>query len=184
MADESDDILAARRDVVDMENMLDGYLNFARGLADENIIEMDVDALVKDLIALMAEPKPSLTIAGNCTAHVREIALRRAMTNILENAVSYGKAVDVCVMRVPAIEDGGSEFIDIIIDDDGPGIAPEDRAEAFRPFTRLDSARGQNVKGVGLGLSIARDAAHAHGGELTLHDSPMGGLRAIFRIPV
>ena len=72
----------------------------------------------------------------------------------------------------------------MIIDDDGPGIPPEKRDEAFRPFVRLDNARNLDKLGTGLGLSIARDIAHAHGGELRLEDSPKGGLRALLQMPV
>jgi len=71
----------------------------------------------------------------------------------------------------------------VIIDDNGPGISPDRYEEAFRPFSRLDEARNQNEKGVGLGLSIARDAARALGGDVTLDKSPLGGLRAVVRLP-
>ena len=71
----------------------------------------------------------------------------------------------------------------MIVDDDGPGIPAEQREDVFRPFFRLDSARNQDAGGTGLGLSIARDIARSHGGDITLDDSPMGGLRAIIRVP-
>jgi two-component system osmolarity sensor histidine kinase EnvZ len=72
----------------------------------------------------------------------------------------------------------------LLVDDDGPGIPAAQRAEAFRPFVRLDNARNLDETGTGLGLAIALDIAHAHGGELALEDSPKGGLRAVLRIPV
>ena len=71
----------------------------------------------------------------------------------------------------------------MIVDDNGPGIPAEQREDVFRPFFRLDAARNQNEGGTGLGLSIARDIARSHGGDITLDDSPMGGLRAIIRVP-
>lgn len=73
--------------------------------------------------------------------------------------------------------------IEVIIDDDGPGIDPELREDAFRPFNRLDESRNANRTGVGLGLAIARDTVRAHGGELRLEDSPLGGLRARISLP-
>ena len=74
-------------------------------------------------------------------------------------------------------------MVEILIDDDGPGIPQSDREHAFIPFNRLDESRNQNLKGVGLGLAIARDVARAHGGEVVLEDSPLGGLRAVVRLP-
>jgi len=74
--------------------------------------------------------------------------------------------------------------LEIVVDDDGPGIPPDRHEEAFKPFSRLDEARNQNLKGVGLGLAIARDAARSHGGDVTLDKSPLGGLRATVRLPV
>ena len=73
--------------------------------------------------------------------------------------------------------------VEIRVDDDGPGIPEELYEEAFKPFSRLDDARNQNVKGVGLGLAIARDMARSHGGDVFLSRSPMGGLRATVRLP-
>jgi two-component system osmolarity sensor histidine kinase EnvZ len=85
--------------------------------------------------------------------------------------------VEVNVSRVPT-------FLEITVDDNGPGIAPERREEAMRAFSRLDSARRPDTAGVGLGLTIARDIARSHGGDLYLLESPAGGLRAMIRLPV
>ena len=75
-------------------------------------------------------------------------------------------------------------FLTIHVDDDGPGIPPDSREDVFRPFFRIDEARNQDVGGTGLGLAIALDIARSHGGDITLSDSPMGGLRATVRVPV
>ncbi|MCH2459103.1 MAG: ATP-binding protein [Henriciella sp.] len=77
----------------------------------------------------------------------------------------------------------GPHMVELIVDDDGPGIAEDKREEAFKPFHRLDDSRNQNVPGTGLGLSIARDTARQHGGDIRLEDSPLGGLRVRFRLP-
>jgi two-component system osmolarity sensor histidine kinase EnvZ len=73
--------------------------------------------------------------------------------------------------------------VEFVIDDDGPGIPEDKYVEVFKPFYRLDEARNQKVAGVGLGLSVVRDVARSHGGDVTLAKSPMGGLRAVLRIP-
>jgi two-component system osmolarity sensor histidine kinase EnvZ len=93
------------------------------------------------------------------------------------NAAAHGDRIVISAAQTPA---GGAE---IIVDDDGPGIPADQYEEAFRPFNRLDESRNQNEKGVGLGLAIARDVARSHGGELSLDRSPMGGLRAVIRLP-
>jgi two-component system osmolarity sensor histidine kinase EnvZ len=99
------------------------------------------------------------------------------MSNLIANATRYGQAV-----AVTAAADG--RRLTVIVDDDGPGIAAALREDAFRPFVRLDESRNQNESGTGLGLAIARDIARAHGGDIALDTSPMGGLRAVVEIPV
>jgi two-component system osmolarity sensor histidine kinase EnvZ len=113
---------------------------------------------------------------GLC-AGVRPNALKRALSNLIMNAAGHAATVEVS---------GRSDragVAQIVIDDDGPGI-PEDRYEdAFAPFGRLDEGRSSNHKGVGLGLAIARDIVRGHGGDVTLDRSPLGGLRAVVRVP-
>jgi two-component system osmolarity sensor histidine kinase EnvZ len=110
-------------------------------------------------------------------ARVRPGALKRALTNLVANAVSHATQVEIRAHETLA---GG---VQIHIDDDGPGIAPDRYDDAFAPFSRLDTARDPNTKGVGLGLAIARDVARGHGGDVTLSPSPLGGLRATVTLP-
>ena len=100
----------------------------------------------------------------------------RLIANLASNAFRYA---DSLLIRVTE----GNGSITITFDDDGPGIPAAKREEVFRPFMRLDEARNQDAGGTGLGLSIARDIARNHGGDINLHSSPMGGLRAIVRMP-
>jgi two-component system osmolarity sensor histidine kinase EnvZ len=111
------------------------------------------------------------------TAKVRPNALKRALSNLVMNAAVHGEHIEVTAeVRVT----GG---VEIAVDDVGPGIAEERYVEAFKAVGRLDEARNQNTKGVGLGLAIARDVARGHGGDITLSRSLLGGLRAVVRLP-
>jgi two-component system osmolarity sensor histidine kinase EnvZ len=168
-----------KRDLAEMEHMIDEYLAFARGEGGETVETISLKALIEEVSqgALRAGARVTVTADPQLAANVRPNALKRALSNLVMNAAAHGENVEVGASRRLA---GG---VEITIDDDGPGI-PEDRYEdAFKAFNRLDEARNQNEKGVGLGLAIARDVARGHGGDVTLDRSPMGGLRAIIRLP-
>jgi two-component system osmolarity sensor histidine kinase EnvZ len=159
---------AMKGDLAEMEHMIDEYLAFARGEGGEAVEIIRLRELI-DEVKVAADPA--------LTAAVRPNALKRALSNLVMNAAVHGEHVEVAV-RVRS--QGG---VEITVDDDGPGI-PENRyEEAFKAFGRLDEARNQNAKGVGLGLAIARDVARGHGGDIVLARSPMGGLRAVVRLP-
>jgi two-component system osmolarity sensor histidine kinase EnvZ len=108
---------------------------------------------------------------------VKPNAFGRLLGNLIGNALRYARTVTVTA-RV------ADHMLTLWVDDDGPGIPRDKRAEAFRPFVRLDNARNLDETGTGLGLAIALDIARAHGGDLRLEDSPRGGLRAVLQIPV
>ncbi len=168
-----------KRDLAEMEHMIDEYLAFARGEGGETAETVTLKALIDEVSqgALHAGAEVRVSADPDLTANVRPTALKRALSNLVMNAAAHGEHVEISAAPRPA---GG---VEIIVDDDGPGI-PEDRYEdAFKAFNRLDDARNQNEKGVGLGLAIARDVARGHGGDVTLDRSPLGGLRAIVRLP-
>ena len=179
LAEPSPQMTRIGRDLADMERMIAEYLDFARGQGGEAPEPADVAALIAAVAddAARAGARVSVEAPSPLTARVRPLALRRALTNLVMNAAAHGAQVAVAARRTPF---GGLE---IEVDDDGPGIPPDRYEEAFRPFSRLDAARNQNREGVGLGLAIARDVARGHGGELTLGKSPLGGLRAVLRLP-
>ena len=107
---------------------------------------------------------------------MRPHAFARLLSNVVGNAFRYAKNVSVRATRTRG-------RVTVVVDDDGPGIPAERREDVFRPFFRLDAARNLDASGTGLGLAIARDIARSHGGNVTLGDSPLGGLRATIRIP-
>lgn len=170
---------AMKGDLDEMEHMIDEYLAFARGEAGEAAQTVDVAALLKAAgeDAKRAGAEVEVTAPEALTASLRPLAFKRALMNLAGNAAAHGEHVRLTARPLPS---GGLE---IAVEDDGPGIPEEMHEEAFRPFSRLDEARNQNRKGVGLGLAIARDVARGHGGDITLERSDMGGLKALVRLP-
>jgi len=175
MMDENEDIRAARADLDDMAMMLDEYLAFARGEEGDEPALFDLAQVTRDVAASLGSGIP-ITGPSRIIVMGRPLALKRAVTNLVSNALNYATTA-----RVSLID--GPHWAEVVVDDDGPGIPPERHEEAFRPFSRLDEARGQNQSGSGLGLTLARDTARAHGGDIRLMQSPMGGLRAVLRVP-
>ncbi|MEL6386394.1 MAG: ATP-binding protein [Pseudomonadota bacterium] len=176
MLDPTDDIAAARRDLDEMEAMLDEYLAFARQEEVEGPQTLSLDGMVRDT-ANRSRVAVALGSVESVRVEARPLALRRAISNLVNNAVQYGDAVEMSVIS-------GPKFAEVIVDDDGPGLDPDQYEDAFRPFSRIDPARNQNIAGSGLGLALARDTARAHGGDVRLERSPLGGLRARLRLPV
>jgi len=174
-----EEVIDFRRDVEEMERMIRGYLDFARGQDSEPARRLDVAEILREVANDAARRgKPvSLDTPEALVAEARPDALKRCLTNLVENAGRYGSKVAIAGRRT-------AEAVEITVDDDGPGIAESQREDVFRPFRRLDAARGPDTAGVGLGLTIARDVARAHGGDVTLHDAPEGGLRARVRLPI
>jgi two-component system osmolarity sensor histidine kinase EnvZ len=170
---------AMKSDLAEMEHMIDEYLAFARGEGAESVETVDICRLLDEVAASAARAGARVTVEADphLTAQVRPNALKRALSNLVMNAASHGERIR---MRGRAGIVGG---VEIMVDDDGPGISDDRYEEAFTPFARLEEGRNQDHKGVGLGLAIARDIVRAHGGELTLDRSPMGGLRAVARLP-
>ncbi|HUJ02918.1 MAG TPA: ATP-binding protein [Rhizomicrobium sp.] len=179
----SADAEAMRGDVTEMEHMLDEYLDFARGESAEEAQTADLADIVSDAAAAAGrargdgKDRVKVDVEQGVRLAVKRNALYRCTTNLIDNALKYGKHAHVTLKR-------NSHMAEIIVDDDGPGIAPERREEAFRPFHRLDEGRNLQAGGSGLGLAIARDIARAHGGDLVLGDSPMGGLSAVIKLPI
>jgi two-component system osmolarity sensor histidine kinase EnvZ len=166
-------------DVDEMGQMLEGYLSFARGDTGESTARVNIGSILEDLRAASERHGASLGVEtrGDLDIRIRPMAMKRCVGNLVANAQRHAERVRVSATRE-------AQFVSILVDDDGAGIDPAYREDVFRPFYRLDEARNQDEGGSGLGLAIARDIARSHGGDITLSDSPMGGLRAAVRIPV
>jgi two-component system, OmpR family, osmolarity sensor histidine kinase EnvZ len=174
----SPEIEDAKRDLAEMEETLEEYLAFAKGLAEEAPVEVDLRELAEDLAADARRAGADVTTQadGPTATPGRGRALKRALANLIDNAIAHGDQVRVDVK-------GEEDAVTVSVDDNGPGIPEELYEEAFRPFSRLDETRSRNQKGVGLGLAIARDVARSHGGDIKLSRSALGGLRASLRVP-
>lgn len=170
-----EDTTDLEQDVTDMQGLLDGFLDFARGDAGEVQVSTDPVALVQQAISnshRAGKPVELAAVTAAGEVMLRPKAVLRAVENLIGNAVRYGDRALVSVLL------SGRTLV-ISVEDDGPGIAADDREEALKPFSRLEPARNQNKgSGVGLGLSIAMDVARAHGGALRLGESErLGGLQ-------
>ncbi len=171
---DSEDVQALTEDVDQMQAMLEDYLTFARTDIDEPVADVSVGGLIAN--AVRGFDNVRVMVPHDIAAHIRPNATLRLVANLVSNAVAYADQVEV-----GATTDGNRLFI--TVDDDGPGIPPDEYEAAFRPFYRLDNARNQDRGGTGLGLTIARDIARRQGGNVTLTKSPLGGLRARIRLP-
>jgi two-component system osmolarity sensor histidine kinase EnvZ len=176
------DAEAMEADLAEMERMLNEYLEFARGEGSEAVEPVELAGLVQEVAASAARAhhagdRVRLGLVEDLTIAVRRHALKRCLTNLIDNALKYGGRAVVSVRRA-------GRSAEIAVEDDGPGIAEERREEAFRPFHRLDEGRNLQTGGVGLGLTIARDIARSHGGNILLQESASGGLRAVIRLPI
>ena len=135
-------------------------------------------ALIQSLCDDLADAGQEVAFAGagRTPLDCRPVALKRALANLIENAVAYGNRARV------ALRDEESDLC-IVIDDDGPGVSAERMEAVFEPFVRLEESRSRETGGAGLGLAIARSIARGHGGDVTLENRPEGGLRATLRLP-
>jgi len=174
MQDDTEDTRAARRDVDEMEAMLTGYLDFARGMGSEKPQSIQLSDFISQTIKkrpVEVEPFSDREIS------IRPLMMKRCLENLIGNALKYGNR---CELKV----EDTSDFLLISVEDDGPGIPAEQRKAVFKAFQRLDEARNQNIEGIGLGLSISQDIAQLHGGMIILSDSEMAGLKATLQLPL
>ena len=166
-------------DVDEMEAMVNGYLAFARSQDTEVSIETDLQRLLNQVVfnARRQGATVELATSGDLVVPLHPNAFARCMTNLVENARRHAHTIAIDAHRV-------GNTIEITVDDDGPGIPAEKREIVFEPFRRLNEGSPRTAGGLGLGLAIARDIVRSHGGEIVLSTAPIGGLRALLRLPV
>lgn len=179
---ENEDATAIRADLAEMEDMIDAYLSFAAGEGEEPTEDTDVTKMLDRLTTQarnahafdisFTPPQPALPIFP-----LRRKAMRRAFENLISNAVAYSTKAEITARY-------RNDEVTVIFDDNGAGIPAERRDDAVRPFVRLETSRNRQTGGTGLGLSITSDIVLGHGGELSLEDSPLGGLRVVIKLPV
>ncbi|MBB4121495.1 two-component system osmolarity sensor histidine kinase EnvZ [Martelella radicis] len=175
---DSPEVEALNQDIEEMQKMLEGYIDFARGDAEEITGTASLSALFRRQQEDFELSGKSLhyVIVGDDAVTVRPNAFARLVANLASNAKRHANRLEITAEH-------GDKWLTISFDDDGPGIAPDMREEVFKPFLRLDNARNLDSSGTGLGLAIARDIARGHGGNVVLSESPLGGLRATIHIP-
>jgi two-component system osmolarity sensor histidine kinase EnvZ len=179
MFGDSTEVEELKADINDMQDMIEGYLAFARGEGTETPVPTDLTRLINEVVKGARRDGAAIDLHLESEIHLplRPNAVKRCLANLVTNARRHARHVWVHAGR-------RDKMIEITVDDDGPGIPETSRDEVFKPFFRLGGSRGTSAGGVGLGLTIARDIARSHGGDVTLADSPHGGLRVIVRLPV
>ncbi len=181
MMGDSPDIYDMKNDINDMEKMIEGYLNFVRGDGRESATITDIPQMLSDIVNAAKRNGSNITLNLNdvsvCTP-LRPVAFKRCLNNIISNAAKYSDKTWVSLERTEG------DLIKITIEDNGLGIDADKFDEVFKPFYRVDSSRNMNTGGVGLGLPIAMDIVHSHGGSIWLEKSKHGGLCVSITLPV
>ena len=177
--EETPELEAMRADVDEMQAMLEDYMAFAKGDAGEEIVRVDIGEILNE-VKSQAHGTKNIAIEvkeAPLVVPVRRHAFKRAVANLVNNAARFAEHVTVNATR-----QNGALIVEV--EDDGPGIPETEREDVFRPFYRIDHARNQDSGSTGLGLAIARDIARIHGGDIALSRSPLGGLKAVLKVPV
>lgn len=176
MMGEDESIKELLNDVEEMEKMVNGYLAFMKGQETGEAVVTDIGTLISGMLPSFNQAGTSVQFSSqpNVLLSVRVNDFKRCLGNLLSNALRFGSQIYVTLSKK-------DRFVEITVEDNGPGIPKEKREEVFKAFYRLDESRNQETGGVGLGLSIARDIVLAHGGTISLDDSAYGGLKAVLR---
>ena len=176
MMDKKDTAKKMASDIDEMEKMLNDYLQYAKSQSEEDYVNINLSDLLNDILRNYDASKYELTISDDMEIQGRKNLIRRSVSNVIENGLSYGNKVFV------EIKKSVSNAI-ILIDDNGPGIPTKEYQNVFKPFYRIDKSRSLNRSGVGLGLSISQDIVKSHGGNIVLSESKNKGLSVKITLP-
>ena len=163
-------------DIEEMEKMLNEYLEFSSQQKTEITEKIDLNRVIKDTVKKYEGKQINMKLEANPKINLRPNAIRRCIANLIDNALSYGKKVEILTKKT-------MNNLLIFVDDDGPGIPEKEYQNVMKPFYKIDKSRGQNKTGVGLGLSITNDIIRSHGGNISLEKSPLNGLRVKISLP-
>ncbi len=176
MADKKDNARKMAADIDEMEKMLNDYLQYAKSQSEEDYVEINISNLLEDILGNFDHSKFEFKKNGNVKIFGRKNLLRRSLSNIVENGLSYGDKIFVEIKKSV-----GNAII--TIEDNGPGLPKKEYENVFKPFYRVDKSRSLNRSGVGLGLSISLDIVKSHGGNIVLSESEHNGLAVKVSLP-
>ena len=176
MTDKKDNAKKMASDIDEMEKMLNDYLQYAKSQSEEDYVEINISDLVEDILENFDHSKFEFKKNGNIQIFGRKNLLRRSLSNIVENGLSYGDKIFVEIKKSV-----GNAII--TIEDNGPGLPKKEYENVFKPFYRVDKSRSLNRSGVGLGLSISLDIVKSHGGNIVLSESEHNGLAVKVSLP-
>ncbi len=165
-----------KKDLDEMENMVEEYLNYAKGEKNEKIQKINISKLISSIINRYEKKNIIFKNKKRINLLVKSNSIKRCIDNIISNSLKFSKNIKVECEKI-------NSYVKIIIDDDGPGIPESEREKVLQPFYRIEESRNKKTGGLGLGMTIATDIINNHGGKLDLDNSPMGGLRVIINIP-
>ena len=163
-------------DVIEMEKMLNEYLQFASSSFSEKTEKFNVAELIQSNIKKYENKKISTKLDKTIVMNGRKNLIQRCLNNLIENSIKYSNNIDIQLTK-------SKDYLSVIIDDDGPGIPKKEHNNVFKPFYKIDKSRGNSKSSVGLGMSIASDVVRSHGGNIVLDKSPQNGLRVKVFLP-
>ena len=166
-----------KKDLVEMEEMVEEYLKYAKGEKKEKIQKVNIVDVINSIKKRYSKKNIYLNNLKKINISIRVNSIKRCINNLLSNSIKFSEKIEIsCIKK--------KKFVEIIIDDDGPGIPKNKRKKVMEPFYRVEGSRNRDTGGVGLGITIAVDIINSHGGNLFLNESPMGGLRAKIELPI